>query len=459
MRSQGAPHRLVLLLLLSGGTALSHGPSAGVARAAGEPVPLRLRLTLELGGEVFGEVLDHSERLIVLDYRGFPCAFAFDELEVASAYQARRRLLSAAGGGAGGLTAEDHYRLGRYALSRDHPVLASREFRAALRLDPDLDDRIRAARRRFAERRDPTPPRSDDREPEGTADPGRIEGLPDLAETVGRADGLEQQRATELYRRFGRLVQQHVNPDLVLLETEHFLLWTDWEPRHRDHLAALCERMYAGVGSTLGVSAEATVFPGKCPVFCFRSRGRFLAFARTVDGWRQRNVNGYVRRASNGYVHVALFRRGTDPAALDRFAATLVHEGTHAFVHGCGGAGNIPGWLNEGLAEYVSEVVLGERCLAGEAASMVARQYVLRDLPIRDLLRRPGTPQPHEYPVAHSLVRFLFRRSPDAFAAFLAECRGSPSVERALQEHYGMTLAALEAAWQDAVRAASPATR
>ncbi|MHC4067069.1 MAG: hypothetical protein ACYSUI_21545, partial [Planctomycetota bacterium] len=65
---------------------------------AGQP-SRTLTLKLTRGGEVFGEVLDATDDLIVLDYRGVPCAFAYDELEVASAYQAKKHLLARDRGG------------------------------------------------------------------------------------------------------------------------------------------------------------------------------------------------------------------------------------------------------------------------------------------------------------------------------------------------------------------------
>lgn len=422
-----------------------------------QEVPLRLTLTMTYGGQVSGLVLDHSDRVVVLDYQQAPCAFAFDEAEVASAYRARKKLLSHARGGAERLNAEDHFQLGLYALSRHHPVLANIEFKTAVRLDRRYSEDVEAARehhrQRLRERRlsDKSPKLNHRKLPNDQA------VLPGLTETIEKAAEPSREQMIELYKEFGRSVGKKIELDLKLVETEHFLIWTDWEPHRRDTLGRWCEEMYAAVAATLGLAEGAEVFLGKCPVFCFRTKAGFLRFGRTYDGWTNANANGYSRTDSTGHTHLVIYRRGITRPQLDSFATTLVHEGTHAFVHRYAKTGNISGWIGEGFAEYVAQEVLGDRCHYAEAARLVARQYVLQDLPISTLLRAKGMPQAHEYPVAHSLVRFLVERDPAAFARVLVDLKNGHPVERALRRNYGgLTFKRLDAAWRKHVRTATP---
>ena len=385
-----------------------------------------------------------------------PCAFAFDELKVASAHEAKKLLLAQERGGEDALTADDHYDLGLYLLSRDRPALATAEFKAALKIDDSLRDDINAARQEYRERRKQRLPGPATIPVDGSPSPEGQPAPPSLADVVKSADQADRQQIIEQYKRFGESVRREINKDLVLIETDHFLIWTDWRRPHHYALAQWCEQMYAAVATTLGLPADNNVFLGKCPVFCFRTKAGFLRFGRTYDNWTISSSAGYSRTERNGYVHVVVYLRGTSPLALDRLAATLVHEGTHAVVHRCGRTGNISGWIGEGLAEYMPEEVLGDRCLYGEIAQMVARQYVQRDLPIGQLLRTTGMPQAHEYPVAHSLVRFLIEQDRAAFAAVLQDLKSGDTVEKALHRRYnGMTFETLEAAWRERIRNSS----
>lgn len=423
--------------------------AASCARAE---APLTLTLKLQVGGEVFGEVLDATDELIVVDYLGAVCAFAYDELQVASAYQAKRKLLMRERGHPEALTAEDHFALGRYALRRDRPVLANVEFKEAQRLDAAFGGRIAAAREKYRDRRKAgragaeRSPLQEDIPPSGQT------ALPGLTETIQRVGSQERARIIELYKRFGQSVREEINPDLVLIETDHFLIWTDWKRHRREALGDWCERMYAALSAQLGLDPAGNIFLGKCPVFCFRSKARFLRFGRTYDNWQITSANGYTRTARNGHVHMVVYRRAPSPYETERFAGTLVHEGTHAFLHRYGRTGHVGGWVGEGLAEYMAEQVLADRCLYGEATELVARQYVRRNIPIGNLLRTTGLPKPHEYRIAHSLVGFLIERDSAAFAQLIADLKRGYRVEAALRRNYdGMTFGTLEASWREHV--------
>ncbi|MFQ5490649.1 MAG: hypothetical protein ACE5GE_08000, partial [Phycisphaerae bacterium] len=118
--------------------------TSGIAQS--EPA-LRLRLDLDIGGSVEGAVLDHTDALILIQYRGAPWALAFDELTVASAYQAKKQLRIRLRGGPDRLTARDHFDLGTYALARRHGVLANKELRLAQKMDPGLAEAAQQAQR------------------------------------------------------------------------------------------------------------------------------------------------------------------------------------------------------------------------------------------------------------------------------------------------------------------------
>ena len=426
------------------------GVALAVAPVGAQPAPLNLTLKLDRGGEVSGDVLEATSDLIVLNYRCNVCAFAYDELTVGSAFRARKRLLIHRRGRAADLTGEDHFHLGAYALDRDRPALANQEFRVARRLAPDLTDRIATAREAYRDRgrarRPASEPSALDTLPAAT---GKAATLPGLVETVPSGSDRDRREIIELYKRFGESVRETINPDLVLIETDHFLIWTDWPRHRREPLAQWCEAIYAALATQFGLDPVGNVFLGKCPIFCFRSKARFLRFGRTYDGWRISSANGYTRTSPTGHAHVVIYRRGATPQSLDQFAGTLVHECVHAIVHRYKCVGHVGGWVGEGLAQFMAERVLSERCLYGEAADLVARQYALKEIPLGDLLHTTGLPQPHEYPVAHSLVGFLIERDASALTEFVTQLKRGLSIEQALIRSYdGLTFDELTTAWR-----------
>jgi len=238
--------------------------------------------------------------------------------------------------------------------------------------------------------------------------------------------------------------------DVVLLETPHFLIWTDWAKADHGELQKLCEQMYGEVSRRFGLDAQADVFAGKCPVFCLRSRGRFEKAARVLDGYQATDALGYTSASPNGHVHVVVCRQGGWPAGRRAFAGTLVHEATHAFLHRYRSQRHIPAWLNEGLANYIAEAVLQDRCSNGEAADAVARAIAAGGQSLGEIFSDTGPLDARHYPVAHSLVSFLIERDAAAFARLIDDLKDGVATTDALQKHFGFDLTQLEVQWREA---------
>ena len=447
------------------------------SRAIGQSETRRIDLELETGGGIGGLVVDHDEFGIVLVEGELPHAtpyvFSWAEIETGSAFRARRALLEMERGTAGALTAEDHFQLGLFALSRGRPPVAQKEFRKAKRLDPQYSSRVRDAIAAFRDLPKATahPQSGLDHEDTNSAEatsgptPPSTSG-PTLGDLTQEAlEGTEGGRVVAtppeiralvegVYRSFGTTVQRRLGKGIELIETEHFLIWTDWDRRSRAQLADWCEAMYTALCAQFGIDPSEDVFLAKCPVFCWRNKARFWAFARQFDGYEGKSAVGYTRSiAESGHVHIALFRQGRSQSAVDRFAATLVHEGSHAFMHRLYTTRLIPHWVNEGYAELIAERVLDDRCHTGETADLLAKQYVRYDWSIGNLLQSTGPIPVHRYALAHSIVAYLESLGKKRFAGFIEGLKDGATVSRALADHYdGLTTDQLEAGWRSAVR-------
>ncbi len=429
---------------------------------------IRVDLRLRTGGGLSGPVLDYTDHGLVLLHDHTPYVFAWEELEVGSAYGTRRALLAFERGGKEHLTAEDHFQLGLFAHRHGRDDLAANEFRPAMRMDSTYRARIKAATAdgtradvRIGDQAesDTGAGSADNRDAHPQAD--RDEGgphEPTIRFPTVAAGPLHTHReeVREVYEVFGAKVREVLGREVELIESEHFLIWTDWRRAERDRLAEWCESMYAALCKQFDLDPAADIFPAKCPVFCWRSKAQFQRFARHFDGFDSSDSIGYTRSIpQSGHVHVVLLRQGRSLADFDRFACTLVHEGTHAFMHRLYSSKLIPHWVNEGFADLMTERVLGDRCPAGENAALLAAQIIHYEWPVGELLRHEGPIEVYQYPVAHSVVGFLESRGSERFAGFIRDLKAGHPLEAALASNYGIkTIDELEAQWRTACRRA-----
>jgi hypothetical protein len=440
--------------------------AAFASRLVAEPPSpaVQVELKLRTGGSMMGPVVDFNEHALVVVHDRTPYVFAWMELEAGSAYPTMKRLLAFRQGGEAGLTAEDHVRLGLLASQHGRNNLAAEEFGIARQLAPKTSNTIIARLAELTRGLNSSPIKevgeSDPLEDTATsleAFPAESPGPPghDPAEGSIARRPLPPQRDQVLaaYRTFGAKVQEVLGRDIAALETEHFLIWTDWEPRYREPLSRWLEATYETLCQQFRVSATENVFLAKCPVFCFRSRGRFQRFARDFDGHDAKESIGYTRSIeANGHVHVVLLRQGKTPADFDRFAWTLVHESTHAVLHRLYSSRLIPHWVNEGLAELTAERVLGDRCPAGETTDLLAQVYARFDRPIIGLLESAGPIEVYEYPIAHGVVKHLEAQGRERLAGFLRSLKHGADLRAALATAYdGLSLEQLDRDWRDSL--------
>lgn len=427
-------------------------PSLAGAQDARDIQTISASLKLRTGGQISGAVLDYDGHGLVVLSGETPYVFAWSELEPATALNTQRNLKLWKAGEAG-LYARDHFDLGMFALRAGRNDLASNEFDLAKRKDPTLAANIKKA---FDEFRAAAQRRRDSRDqpaellPTAPASPESFTGFEPLSPKPTQT----RDEVRKAYLQFGEIVRERLGRDIRLVESDHFLIWTDFGPREQTQLVQWFESMYQTLCARFKLDASQDIFLAKCPVFCFRSRARLKSFARDFDGYDARNAIGYTRSIeANGHVHMAFARMGSDPADLDRFACTLVHEGTHAFLHRLYSTRLLPHWLNEGYAELTAERVLGDRCPAGENANLLARQYARFHWPLGSFLTRVSTIEIHEYPLACAVVRFLEEQGADRLVGTIRDLKSGRELREALAANYdGMTLEQLERQFKEEVR-------
>jgi hypothetical protein len=451
-----------LCLAWSAFPAISQGQDADTVAIA---------LSLKTGGSLQGRVIDHDVTGLVLVSQGKPFVFAWEEVEAGSAYHALRSLKEHARPDETQLTATDHVDLAMFAIARGRGDIAHNEFTRACRKDPDLNERMRLEMDAFRAARKTRDARFGKPGPsEETGDPineatAPLQGFSLISsdqKTGYHYGGLAGEEYVDeimkVYNGFGDSVRQHVYRDLERVETEHFLIFTDFPRPIRDELGPQCEAMFEALRRRFGIPRGERVFLAKCPVFCWWNRARFDRFALLYDGYQGTNTIGYTRsNPETGHVHLSLLLQGRSRDDLERFAGTLVHEGTHAFLHRLYSTRLIPHWVNEGLAELVAEEVLGDAYFAAEKADLLERQFVRREWPIMSMLVRGGPIDIPEYPLAHSVIRYLERLGAGKLARFIKALKDGQDIPGALATAYeGLTLSDLDKAWRSDITRRQP---
>ena len=421
---------------------------------------VRVTLDLNNGRQIMGLAGDYDDVLIVVQVGAHLTTVQWDDVKTASAYGARKKILESVRGSAQNLTAEDHFQLGYFLATRNNRAAAVAEFRKAERRNAGFKERIKTAWREIRRARERNDKRS--REPiySQRKDAQHSALGPQSSVLSPRYSEEQHRQAVKAFKHFvDTEVRDKIAPDLVLLETRHFLIWTDWPEAKRNLIPDWAEQLYNVMCDEFGFPRDDPIWLGKCPLFCFKNKRRFEKFAKTIDGYDATKALGYTKTTDSGYVHVVLRRLGNRPADIDKFAVTMVHEASHAFMHNYGPPfgsepqgrrpTNLPPWLNEGLADYIAERVLGDRCPTGENAVALAREYVARNKSIREVFEYQTSPPGHFYPICQSLVQYLIQRDGDAFVAMINDLKAGMDAEKALKKHYsGMNLNVLDYSWR-----------
>jgi len=288
--------------------------------------------------------------------------------------------------------------------------------------------------------------------PGGGSTPQRIARGP---ETVGELEPgnwgtlTPEQHASAIQQlnRFATQADEKVAPELTLQETKFFLFYSDLKPAEAAEWAGLLDRMYARLAELFGIPKGENVFRGKALVLVFSKLEDFDKFEQEVHDIEPGSATGRCHQRGDGLVHIACFRQPIDAD----FAALLVHESVHAFVHRYRKPPRVPSWVNEGLAETVAAALVEQR----------GRRQELRQDAITRLQQRGALGEqffsgrqiePWQYPVAHMLTEFMVRENRAGYVAFIDGIKDGMKWEDALAQKFGATPDQLASAFGQSLR-------
>ena len=145
--------------------------------------------------------------------------------------------------------------------------------------------------------------------------------------------------------------------DFRQVETKYFSFVTDLGPAEADGYIAYLDEMYAELCKAFGLPPEKNIWAGKCVVFAFRAKETYVDFEAKVMSANPAvvaNTQGLCHQNSDGNVIFAGYK-----GKNDFFGHVLVHETSHGFVHRYLSSARAPSWLNEGMADWLADKVVG----------------------------------------------------------------------------------------------------
>ena len=99
------------------------------------------------------------------------------------------------------------------------------------------------------------------------------------------ATAAESQAGITRAKAIAAAVAEAMGVTFETLDTDHFLIFTDWDKREHTFLKNNMERAYDAVCKQFNVSRRENVFAGKLPVYMFATQKEFQNFAKTRDGF------------------------------------------------------------------------------------------------------------------------------------------------------------------------------
>ncbi len=223
---------------------------------------------------------------------------------------------------------------------------------------------------------------------------------------------------------------------LRLYETKFFLFFTDMPAAHIAGYVAQLDNMNVELGKQFGVPQGENIWRGKAVFIVFVNQASFVHFESKfmkLDRAATNRKHGICHQSGNGNVIVACFR-GDDPRL---FAQVLVHETTHGYLHRFKSSARIPSWLNEGIAEWVSAVVVRssrvpqkrqqEAVLRLKQTGVIGQSFFEKKI------------EAWHYGVASKIIDSLIKANPRAFGSWIVSIKEGIDWSEGLRRTFGIT--------------------
>jgi hypothetical protein len=249
----------------------------------------------------------------------------------------------------------------------------------------------------------------------------------------------QQEAATDVMRTDAAGILEAAGLALEPIETDYFLFYSEMSRRESVRWASELDLMYKRLAEKFALAPGANIFWGKAVIFVFNDRDRYRlveaeAFGHLAPDW----ADGFCH-PMGPKVFVSFYRQPND----ERFAAVLVHETVHGFLHRYRNPRRLPTWANEGFADYLAAVIF-RNSPVDPTRRRIGVRFVRNGGSVDSILSmsyRDGSwPGPDNvgYGVGYLLVELMMRERPGAFAQWVNAIKDGKDWELALKEDFGV---------------------
>ncbi len=413
--------------------------------------PIYTEITLRSGrpSHLSGHLLRYDDTTLVVRTGKIEKSLKWVDLTGTSAFILRSRLIDKS-------KAEDWLELGTFGWDMGVTDRARESLAKAARMNPALDDQVKQVlvRQPGSLLKAADAPTS---APANAAEDDSKDSPAGVAVAYVKSTPEQDKAAIEAAEAQAKKVATELGLKLSEIQTAHFLIFTDWDPREYEFLKTNLEGAYGAVSRQFNLPVTDNIFVGKLPVYMIAKQEDFAAFATRIDHiGDMAGYAGYYWGRSDGVGHMVMWkpdlkRYGNNVRLAERsWAYVLTHEFTHAFVARYRSNARIPNWLNEGIAEVIASTQFPRPDAYAAAIGMAKSNQSIAEL--FTMTRMDGK----WYPVMRTLAETLIARDHKAFMAMFDDLKAGMSIEDALQKHYHWTLPMLEAAWRQYLQQVGP---
>ncbi len=227
---------------------------------------------------------------------------------------------------------------------------------------------------------------------------------------------------------------QKLLPQLRVTETKYYLLMTDLDQVSAQQYLKYLDTLYDEMCRSFVVPQGKNIWAGKCIVATFQKQSDYLKFELEMmkNKSNPEKSQGLCHAQNDGQVVISAWKGDL----TNHFAGALVHETSHGFVARYRSNLRAPSWLNEGMADWISNrIVKGDLTKARQARSvqLIQQQRSLAGLFDADQI------SPDHYGVAFQLVDILLEIDAAKFRRFFVGIKEGLNEEDSLQQAYQLT--------------------
>jgi len=254
---------------------------------------------------------------------------------------------------------------------------------------------------------------------------------PDLTDEEQEAL-LEKQReiVQEVSKKFSALKMQ-------LYETQYFLFLSDMPPAAAANYTACLDKMHEQLCRAFAIRDKDRVWlGGKLPVIAFLHGESFAEFEQEFFKMKlnPQMTQGLSHQGNGGNVLVSC-HCGKDPYY---FAAVIVHETTHGFIHRYKSGQIVPNWLNEGMADWTAmTVVRNDKGVQHKVKAAMERMK--RNGNMGGNFFTAEHLAPEQYGMASAMVEYLLRKNSKGFREMIEGIKKGEKWQDALKKSYRVT--------------------